>query len=175
MRHNVIGIPTLLVRRGAYEEVGPAFNEGTVFFDYTMWFRLAFSFPVGYLPSPRRRLPGPRQQVTMTSNGRGKKEFELFDWVDGLLASRPSSHRTKHGFAGGGPGASFRRRSTRWRAASGARLGHTSPAWDVSAATVDPRTPLALAGFVGCGAGRRLLCRLRYLVLRKRLRVHLRN
>src|SRR5262249_44261388 len=44
LRHNIIGMPTLLVRRSAYEAVGEAFDEGTTYFDYTMWLRLAFKF-----------------------------------------------------------------------------------------------------------------------------------
>jgi len=98
--------------------------------------------------------------------------------VDGLLASSPELAPD----------------DARWlrRRRAGAHLsaaldhledGERGPAWaDVSQAlrtyppvAVDPRTPLALVGFVGGSPARRLIHRLRYMVLRKRLRVHLRN
>jgi len=42
--------PTALVRRRAYEEVGPYFDERFPGFDYEMWVRLAVHAPAGYLP-----------------------------------------------------------------------------------------------------------------------------
>jgi glycosyltransferase involved in cell wall biosynthesis len=42
--------PTVLMRRSAFEAVGPAFDERfSSFFDWEMWFRLGIRFPVGYL------------------------------------------------------------------------------------------------------------------------------
>jgi glycosyltransferase involved in cell wall biosynthesis len=46
-----IPAPTVLMRRSAFEAVGPAFDERfSSFFDWEMWVRLAVRFPVGYLP-----------------------------------------------------------------------------------------------------------------------------
>jgi hypothetical protein len=45
----MIGIPTVLVRRSAYEEVGSEFNGDLLFYDHEMWLRLAARFDVGYL------------------------------------------------------------------------------------------------------------------------------
>ena len=48
---NPVSPPSLLVRRSAYEAVGPSFTpELRRYFDYEMLFRLAARFPVGYLP-----------------------------------------------------------------------------------------------------------------------------
>lgn len=47
---NPVAPPTLLVRRSAYEAVGPYFTPDLArYFDYEMLFRLAASFGVGYL------------------------------------------------------------------------------------------------------------------------------
>lgn len=47
---NPVAPPTLLVRRSAYEAVGPWFTADLRrYFDYEMLFRLAARFPVGYL------------------------------------------------------------------------------------------------------------------------------
>ena len=67
LRHNLIGMPTVLVRRSAYEAVGPAFDEHTVYFDYQMWLRLALRFPVGYLAVWDASYRVHDRQVTMTS------------------------------------------------------------------------------------------------------------
>ena len=134
--------------------------------------------PVGYLPVRDAGYRVHDTQITMTAKGRGEMQVELFNYVDGLLASSPELAPD----------------DARWlrRRRAGAHLsaaldhledGERGPARaDVSQAlrtyppaTVDPRTPLALVGFVGGGPARRLIRRLRYMVLRKRLRVHLRN
>jgi hypothetical protein len=49
LARNVVGIPTVLVRRTAYEAVGNSFNETVLFFDWEMWIRLTHRYPVGYL------------------------------------------------------------------------------------------------------------------------------
>jgi len=50
LRENIVPVPSVVVRRSAYEAVGPAFYEALHrIYDYEMWLRLATSFPVGYL------------------------------------------------------------------------------------------------------------------------------
>ena len=71
LRHNLIGMPTVLVRRSAYEAVGPAFDEETLYFDYQMWLRLALRFPVGYLAVWDASYRVHDRQVTMTSMAPG--------------------------------------------------------------------------------------------------------
>ena len=46
---NVIWMPTILVRRSSYEEVGPFFKDGLPLDDYEMWLRLAAKFEAGFL------------------------------------------------------------------------------------------------------------------------------
>jgi glycosyltransferase involved in cell wall biosynthesis len=48
-RRNLIAMPSLLVRRAAYEAVGESFSESVLFNDYEMWFRIAARFDVGFL------------------------------------------------------------------------------------------------------------------------------
>jgi glycosyltransferase involved in cell wall biosynthesis len=51
LRANVVGASSALVRRAAYEDVGPAFDATLPrTYDYEMWLRLAVRFPAGYLP-----------------------------------------------------------------------------------------------------------------------------
>jgi glycosyltransferase involved in cell wall biosynthesis len=50
LRRNLVGsTPAVLVRRDAYQSVGPFFDGSYPHCDYEMWIRLALSFPVGYL------------------------------------------------------------------------------------------------------------------------------
>jgi glycosyltransferase involved in cell wall biosynthesis len=46
---NMIGIPTALVRRSAYEAVGAEFRDDLLFYDHEIWLRLAARFDVGFL------------------------------------------------------------------------------------------------------------------------------
>jgi glycosyltransferase involved in cell wall biosynthesis len=43
--------PSILVRRSAYAQVGPRFDDRFVVFDLEMWLRIALELPVGYVPS----------------------------------------------------------------------------------------------------------------------------
>jgi glycosyltransferase involved in cell wall biosynthesis len=47
-RSNVIYIPTVLVPRAVYEDLGPP-REDVLFYDYEMWLRIASRYDVGYL------------------------------------------------------------------------------------------------------------------------------
>jgi glycosyltransferase involved in cell wall biosynthesis len=48
-QRNVISTPSLVVRREAYDAVGPHYDERFMMIDYEMMLRLAVRFPVGYL------------------------------------------------------------------------------------------------------------------------------
>ena len=176
LRHNIIGMPTLLVRRSAYKEVGAAFDEGTTYFDYTMWLRLAFKFPVGYLAVRDAGYRIHDTQITMTAKGRGEMQVELFRYVDELLASSPElapdERWLRRRRAGAHLSAALDHLEDGERSPARAHVGQALRTYPPVA--VDPRTPLALVGFVG-GPSRGLIRRLRYMVLRKRLRVHLRD
>ncbi len=48
-RENVVAIPTIVVRRTAYEAVGADYRRDVGFNDHDMWFRIGSRFPVGFL------------------------------------------------------------------------------------------------------------------------------
>jgi glycosyltransferase involved in cell wall biosynthesis len=52
LRKNLVKVAAVLVRRSAYEAVGPEFMDTLTYPDWEMWLRLALKFPMGYL---RRR------------------------------------------------------------------------------------------------------------------------
>jgi glycosyltransferase involved in cell wall biosynthesis len=177
LRHNLVGIPTVLVRRSAYEAVGAEFSEDTIAFDYEMWLRLALRFPVGYLAVRDADYRVHRQQVTMTVRRRGEEQVRLFEHVGALLDASP--------------GIVSDRKPLRRRLA-GAHLSaaldalqdenrrpvhrHLRTALRISpAAALDPRAPTALLGLAVGRRGSRAVDRLRFFVLRKGLRVHLRR
>jgi ribosomal protein S18 acetylase RimI-like enzyme len=92
-RHNVIGQPTTLVRRSAYEAVGPYF-DGAFFpyWDYEMCLRLAAHFPVGYLAV--RDCSYRMHDVRMTFKVRhfGTAYLEVLDRADQMLEELPRIH-----------------------------------------------------------------------------------
>jgi glycosyltransferase involved in cell wall biosynthesis len=61
---NLVSIPTILVRRSAYESVGSGFNANLLFFDYEMWLRLASRFDVGFLARADARYRVHSEQTT---------------------------------------------------------------------------------------------------------------
>jgi glycosyltransferase involved in cell wall biosynthesis len=177
LRHNMIGVPTVLVRRSAYDAVGPAFDEETLFFDYQMWLRLALRLPVGYLAVWDASYRVHDRQVTMTFGPRGLHELTLLDQIEGLLADAPHVEPDRR---------QLRRRRARAhlsaaldelqapdRRSVSRHLGDAVRTYPPAA--IDPKMPAALVGLTLGPRGRRALERLRYLVLRKGLRVHLRR
>jgi glycosyltransferase involved in cell wall biosynthesis len=87
VRRNMVPTPTVLVRRVAYEAVGPAFDARfTRIYDYEMWLRIALRFPVGYLDDDDAfwRLHG--EQSTLAGRRRGDEQLAFLDHVEGLLA-----------------------------------------------------------------------------------------
>jgi hypothetical protein len=177
VRHNVIGMPTLLVRRSAYEAVGPAFDEETVFFDYEMWLRLATHYPTGYLPVRDADYRVHDTQITMTAPRRGEQQVRLFQQIEALLESAPEIEPDRRWLrrrtAGAHLSAALDDLQDGDRAPAGRHLRQALRTYP--AVAFDPRTPLALAGFATGRHGRRALARLRHFVLRRRLRVHLRR
>jgi hypothetical protein len=173
----MIGMPTVLVRRSAYDAVGPAFDEETLFFDYQMWLRLALRFPVGYLAVWDAAYRVHSQQVTMTAWRRGRQHLRLLDQIDGLLVNAPHVEADRRHLKRRRAGAHLstaldelqdpNRRSASRHMAEALR---THPP-----AVIDSRMAAALVGLALGPRGRRALDRLRFLVLRKGLRVHLRR
>jgi glycosyltransferase involved in cell wall biosynthesis len=177
VEHNVIGIPTVLVRRSAYEAVGPEFDEHSLAFDYEMWLRLAFRFPAGYLHAWDSDYRIHAAQATRTTRRRGKERLHMYGRTEQLLAGAPSI-RVDRG---------LRRRqlaaahliaaldAVEERAPGRAR-GHLREAVRANPRSVfDTRFAAAVAALALGARGREAFARLRLLVLRKRLRVHLRR
>jgi hypothetical protein len=177
LRHNLIGMPTVLVRRSAYEAVGPAFDEQTVYFDYQMWLRLALQFPVGYLAVWDASYRVHDRQLTMTSNRRGLQELTLLDQIDGLLAEaphvKPDRRQLRRRRARAHLSAALDELQAPDRRSVSRHLGDAVRTYPPAA--IDPKMPAALVGLTLGVRGRRALERMRYLVLRKGLRVHLRR
>jgi glycosyltransferase involved in cell wall biosynthesis len=91
--HNVIGQPTMLVRRSAYEAVGPYF-DGAFFpyWDYEMCLRLAAHFPGGYLAVRDCSYRMHDVRMTFTVRHFGKGYLEVLDRADQMLEELPRLH-----------------------------------------------------------------------------------
>jgi glycosyltransferase involved in cell wall biosynthesis len=177
VKHNVIGIPTMLVRRSAYEAVGPAFDENSLAFDYEMWLRLAFRFPAAYLRVWDSDYRIHAAQATRTTRRRGKERLHVYERTEQLLAGAPSIRVD--------PGVRRRQLAAAHLIAaldaveegeSGRARGHLREAVRANPRSVfDTRFAAAVAALALGARGREAFARLRFLVLRKRLRVHLRR
>jgi glycosyltransferase involved in cell wall biosynthesis len=86
--HNVVPVPSVVMRRSAYDAVGGQFAN-VLFSDHELWLRLAVSFDVGYLRihDSAYRLHG--NQVTFDRWHRlGEHRLEFLDVVDGIVGER---------------------------------------------------------------------------------------
>ena len=177
VRHNIVGIPTVLARRSAYEAVGPEFTEETVSFDYEMWLRLALRFPVGYLAVRDADYRVHGSQVTMTNRKRGEDQIRLIERIRALVAERPGiptdERVLRRRLAGAHLSAALDALQDPDR--KGARRHLQVALQEYPASALDPRAAGVAAGFVLGRRGRHALQRARHLVLRKGLRVHLRR
>lgn len=93
-RSNVVGVPSVVVRRSAYEAVGAYYKEGVGFTDHEMWLRLAGRFPVGFLSEWDVRYRVYDSQESSQRRLRlHDKRLELLDAVDGTLPLSDSLRR----------------------------------------------------------------------------------
>jgi glycosyltransferase involved in cell wall biosynthesis len=82
-RQNMIAMPTVVMRRAAYEAVGAAFSESVLFSDWEMWLRLAAQFDVGFLDSYDASYRLHTGQTTFEHVSRlGEHRLGLLDEVD---------------------------------------------------------------------------------------------
>jgi glycosyltransferase involved in cell wall biosynthesis len=94
LRRNVVSPPTLLVRRAAYEAVGPAFDERfPTIYDYEMIVRLAVRFPAGYIPVCDAHWRRHGHQSSFVNYMREAEHRRFLDHVDALLARELPSIR----------------------------------------------------------------------------------
>jgi glycosyltransferase involved in cell wall biosynthesis len=177
LRRTVIGFPTVVVRRSAYEAVGPAFDEETISYDFEMWLRLAIRFPVGYLAVRDADYRIHDSQATMTIGRRGEQRLRSLEQADALVATAPDIEVDRRWLRRRKAGAHLTaalddlQEADRPSARGHIRAGlKTYPA-----VAFDPRMPAALAGLVLGRRGIQAFARLRYAVLRRQLRVHIRR
>lgn len=100
--YNCIGVPSrAVVRRTAYEAVGPQFDDRFLFWDWEMWFRIATRFPVGYVPyrDVEYRVHG--GQMTFAAHYDRQEMLRFLDHVEAMVhrnlpsAQLPSRMRSR--------------------------------------------------------------------------------
>ena len=98
LRHNLIGMPTVLVRRSAYDGGGTGVRRADGLLRLPDVAAARTPIP-GRLPRGLGRgLPRADQQVTMTSRRRGQQQLTLLDQIDGTARrgagreARPALH-----------------------------------------------------------------------------------
>lgn len=170
---------TVVARRAAYEAVGPQFDSRfRRIYDYEMWFRLAIHSPAGYVRrwDTARRIHG--SQSTFEHADRGQDFVRFVDHADRLLHEQGAPWRPS-------PVAKRRRLSRAHlfialnaleqndRAASRAYLRQAIQTYPPSVG--DLRTWAVLGGTALGGRARSPLVRLRAVVRRRGLRIHLRR
>jgi hypothetical protein len=177
LEHNPVPTPSVLVRRSAYDAVGSAFDERfRRLYDYEMWMRLAVRFPVGYLTTPDSFWREHGDQSTRAVEDR-RREFALLlahaeeDVRKHLPQLRPTGLHRRSVLASWTLTNALdaleqgRRRVALRELAAALR---TYPP-----ATFDVRTPAMLASLVLGRSGSRTLHRVRQVVRRRRVNVHL--
>ena len=82
----VICMPTVLVRRWAYTDVGP-FKESVLFYDHELWLRIAARFPVGFLSTCDAQYRVHRSQTTQQKVRLhvGEHKLEVLDEAENIL------------------------------------------------------------------------------------------
>jgi glycosyltransferase involved in cell wall biosynthesis len=92
-QHNVMGQPSILVRRSAYDEVGPYFDSDFFpYWDYEMCMRLAARFAGGYLHVHDCSYRMHDVRMTFTVRHFGEAYLQMIDWADALLEELPRIH-----------------------------------------------------------------------------------
>lgn len=90
-RHNVIPVPTVVVRRSAYEAVGGDFDGTLVFDDHNMWLRIASRFEVGCLPTLDASYRVHGDQISSTqAPWLGEHRLRFLDAADQLVGAQLS-------------------------------------------------------------------------------------
>lgn len=80
LRVNVVGYPpSVVVRRSAYEDVGPYFDARYPHADYEMWLRLALRFPIAYLREWDAHYRVHHESTTFTIRPSAERVLQLAD------------------------------------------------------------------------------------------------
>lgn len=174
LHHNLISTDNVVVRRGAYQAVGNAFDASyPAIYDYEMWLRLAARYPVGYLAVHDSWWRRHGAQVSYSSY-RGEEYHRLLQQVDALLEREQPHLRLS-------PRLQRRKRASALLSAALDALDQEDPGRArrrlVEAlrcfppAVIDPRTVCALIGVTLGGPGRWLALRCRKFIHRRGIRL----
>jgi glycosyltransferase involved in cell wall biosynthesis len=80
--HNIVPVPTVVVRRSAYDAIGGAFHD-LLFNDHEFWLRLGSSCDVGYLSTIDAAYRTHNNQTTFANRRRlGENRVKLYEAVD---------------------------------------------------------------------------------------------
>ena len=82
---NVVGMPTILVRRAAYTRAGDAFGDGFPMIDYEMWLRIGSRSPIGYLDVEDAAWRFHGTQRSASERRWGESWLAFYDAVDRTL------------------------------------------------------------------------------------------
>jgi len=93
MGRNIIGMPTIVVRRSAYHAVGAEFAPDIPMIDYEMWCRIAARFPVGFLPVADASWRWHSRQTSQRVAGWGERWLRFFDHLEAIVAEHPERER----------------------------------------------------------------------------------
>lgn len=174
----IVGVPTVLVRRAAYEAVGFAFSDDFVNMDWEMWMRIGLRYPVGYLAVRDNSNRLHTQSVTSVTRRWGEEELALVAHFDRLI------RRDLPEFAVGRRKRNRRRSSALLQAgldameageAEAARRYIRDAVKAYPLSVLDPRAPAATAALTLGDRGRGALSRIRARQLRWRIPLHLRD
>jgi hypothetical protein len=99
-QRNPIIFPSVLVRRSAYEAVGPVYSETVTWIDQEMWLRLGSRFPVGLIAAWDSHY---RLHEYQDSEGHrlrlGEKHLEVVEAAAGIPGVTPAARRSGHAIA----------------------------------------------------------------------------
>jgi glycosyltransferase involved in cell wall biosynthesis len=174
---NVIPAPSLLVRRSAYEAVGPYFEpeRGYPFWDYEMMLRLAVSGPGGYIREADCSYRMHDVRVTFVVRRYGRAYVDILERAEELISEQRPDIEI--------PACLRQRRHSQALlvcALDAVEDGRRRQGLDLvreairvyPRSVVDIRAPLAVAAAALGRPGRRLLGRARLAVQRRGLRFH---
>ena len=173
--HNVIGPPSIMVRRSAYDGVGPYFDPSFFpYWDYEMWLRLAVKFHAGYLSVRDCSYRMHDVKMTFTVRHFGEAYLQTIDRADELLLEYPNlrvepriRHRRRAAALLTSALDSFEANE---RSAAVARLREAVRLYP--RIVLDPRFGASLIVFATGRRGARTLARARYFVHHQGIRLH---
>jgi len=173
LRRNIVPIASVLVRRAAYEAVGPRFDARFPhIYDYEMWLRIGARFPVGRLDMTDAEWRRHGSQSSYDGRERGEELLAFLEHAEWLVARElPRLHVPRRRYMRGrrllSAGLDAAQRGEHAIAVRYAR--DAVRAWPPLA--VNPRLALAAASMAAGRRGHRALRTLRYTARRNGLRL----